>query len=69
MSNFKSWSTKRLTFKTDKEKLESAAKELSNKIMPIGAKMYQQSAPKSDEKSDDKKDNKDDDAVEGEVVK
>ena len=53
----------------DKEKLESAAKELSNKIMPIGAKMYQQSAPKSDEKSDDKKDNKGDDAVEGEVVK
>ncbi|MBQ9029317.1 molecular chaperone DnaK [Candidatus Saccharibacteria bacterium] len=51
----------------DKDKLEAAAKELSNKIMPIGAKMYQQEAPKSDEakKSDDKKG---DDAVEGEVV-
>ena len=51
----------------DKEKYESAASELSNKIMPIGAKLYQQEAPKSDDKSsDDKK--SDDDAVEGEVV-
>ena len=50
----------------DKEKFESAASELSNKIMPIGAKLYQQEAPKSDDKSDDKK--SDDDAVEGEVV-
>ena len=51
----------------DKEKFESAASELSNKIMPIGAKLYQQEAPKSDDKgSDDKK--ADDDAVEGEVV-
>ena len=51
----------------DKDKLEAAAKELSNKIMPIGAKMYQQEAPKSD---DDKKEDKkgDDEAVEGEVV-
>ncbi|MDO4759799.1 MAG: molecular chaperone DnaK [Candidatus Saccharibacteria bacterium] len=51
----------------DKEKFESAASELSNKIMPIGAKLYQQEAPKSDDKSDDKK-SSDDDAVEGEVV-
>ncbi|MBQ6487577.1 molecular chaperone DnaK [Candidatus Saccharibacteria bacterium] len=51
----------------DKDKLEEAAKELSNKIMPIGAKMYQQAS--DDKKSDDKKDDKgDDDAVEGEVV-
>ena len=50
----------------DKDKLEEAAKELSNKIMPIGAKMYQQAS--DDKKSDDKKDEKDDDAVEGEVV-
>ena len=51
----------------DKDKLEEAAKELSNKIMPIGAKMYQQVS--DDKKSDDKKDDKgDDDAVEGEVV-
>ena len=51
----------------DKEKLEAAAKELSDKIMPIGAKMYQEAAKdaKSEDKSDDKKD---DDAVEGEVV-
>ncbi len=51
----------------DKEKFESAASELSNKIMPIGAKLYQQEASKSDDKSDDKK-SSDDDAVEGEVV-
>ena len=51
----------------DKEKFESAASELSNKIMPIGAKLYQQEAPKGDNKGSD--DNKsDDDAVEGEVV-
>ncbi len=55
----------------DKEKLESAAKELNDKIMPIGAKMYEAAKDeKTDEKSDDKKDNKksDDEAVEGEVV-
>ena len=53
----------------DKEKYEEAAKELSDKIMPIGAKMYQTSA--DDSKSEDKKDNKsssDDEPVEGEVV-
>ena len=52
----------------DKEKLESAAKELSDKIMPIGAKMYQEAAkdePKSDgAASSDSKD----EPVEGEVV-
>ncbi len=52
----------------DKEKYESAAAELSNKIMPIGAKLYQQEAPKSDDKSSDDKKSDDDDAVEGEVV-
>lgn len=46
----------------DKEKLESAAKELSDKIMPIGAKMYQQAS------SENKEDKKDDEPVEGEVV-
>lgn len=51
----------------DKEKFESAASDLSNKIMPIGAKLYQQEAPKSDNKGSDKKAD-DDDAVEGEVV-
>ena len=55
----------------DKDALEAAAKELSDKIMPIGAKMYQEAskdAGASDSaKSDDKK-SADDDAVEGEVV-
>lgn len=51
----------------DKEKFESAASDLSNKIMPIGAKLYQQEAPKSDDKGSDKKAD-DDGAVEGEVV-
>ena len=52
----------------DKEKYEEATKELSDKIMPIRAKMYQASA--DDAKSEDKKDNKssDDEPVEGEVV-
>ena len=52
----------------DKEKLEEAAKELSNKIMPIGAKMYQE-ASKDDSKSESSDDSKsDDEPVEGEVV-
>ncbi len=51
----------------DKDKFEEATKELSDKIMPIGAKLYQaQSEDKKDEKSDDKK--SDDEPVEGEVV-
>ena len=50
----------------DKEKLEAAAKELGDKIMPIGAKMYQQASADSN-KSEDKKSD-DGDAVEGEVV-
>ncbi len=48
----------------DKDKLETAAKDLSEKIMPIGAKMYQEAA--KDNKADE--DKSDDDAVEGEVV-
>lgn len=53
----------------DKDALEAATKELNDKIMPIGAKLYQAASDdkKDDAKSDsDKKD--DDDAVEGEVV-
>ncbi len=51
----------------DKDKFEAATKELSDKIMPIGAKMYQAEAnDKKDEKSEDKK--SDDEPVEGEVV-
>jgi molecular chaperone DnaK len=63
---------------TDKEELEKAAKDLSDRIMPIGAKMYEaansEAEPKDGEaegKSDDKKkiDKKDkDEPVEGEVV-
>ena len=56
----------------DKDALEKAAKDLSDKIMPIGAKMYQAAGDdkKADGKSDAKsgKDSGDDDAVEGEVV-
>ncbi|MBR3229141.1 molecular chaperone DnaK [Candidatus Saccharibacteria bacterium] len=53
--------------KADKDAYEEATKELSDKIMPIGAKMYQ--AESNDTKSDDKKpDDGKDDAVEGEVV-
>ena len=52
--------------KSDKDALEKAAKELSDKIMPIGAKMYQQAS--DDNKNETKGNDKDDDAVEGEVV-
>lgn len=56
----------------DKDKLETATKELSDKIMPIGAKMYQQAG--SDAKDGEttthhvNADDNKDDAVEGEVV-
>jgi len=57
--------------KADKDALEKAAKELSDKIMPIGAKMYEE-AQKSEDGSQktedsDKEDSKDE-PVEGEVV-
>jgi len=59
--------------KADKDALETAAKELNDKLMPIGAKMYESAA--ADESSDeastesDTDDNaKKDDAIEGEVV-
>lgn len=62
--------------KADKEALEAAAKELTDKIMPIGAKMYEQAqaedTPSEDadtDKKDAKKSKKDkDEPVEGEVV-
>ena len=56
----------------DKDKFEEATKELSDKIMPIVAKLYQTSS--EDDKKEDKKDKKskkkddDDEPVEGEVV-
>ena len=54
----------------DKEKFEEAAKELSDKIMPIGAKMYQsESSAGSNAGSDSgKSSGSDDEPVEGEVV-
>ena len=55
----------------DKDKFEEATKELSDKIMPIGAKLYQSesSSTNSDQanSSDNKSDGKDE-PVEGEVV-
>jgi molecular chaperone DnaK len=59
---------------TDKEELEKAAKDLSEKLMPIGAKMYEQ-ASKEEEKpaeegepKDSKKKSDKDEPIEGEVV-
>lgn len=51
----------------DKDALEKAASELSEKIMPIGAKLYQQTGGPNAQKGKES-DSKDDDAVEGEVV-
>ena len=57
---------------SDKDKYEEATKELSDKIMPIGAKLYQsaQEDAKSDDskKSDDSSSKDSDEPVEGEVV-
>ena len=53
----------------DKDELEKAGKDLSEKLMPIGAKMYEQAqkdAPAESEQSSD--DDKKDEPVEGEVV-
>lgn len=59
--------------KSDKDAYENAAKELNDKIMPIGAKMYEQASAESasDDESRDGDDSKADDkeeAIEGEVV-
>ncbi|CAN5417005.1 molecular chaperone DnaK [soil metagenome] len=61
--------------KADKDTLEAAAKELNDRVMPIGAKLYEAAAaeekPAEDEKSDDKKtkkSKKEDGPIEGEVV-
>lgn len=59
--------------KADQAALEAAAKELTDKSMPIGAKMYEAAAAEEkpaedgEAKADDKKSKKDD-ATEGEVV-
>ncbi|HEY5442015.1 MAG TPA: Hsp70 family protein, partial [Candidatus Saccharimonadales bacterium] len=63
--------------KADKDALETAAKELNDKLMPIGTKMYEQAskeeanaAPSEGEGGETAKADKDvkDDAIEGEVV-
>ena len=57
--------------KAEKDALEEAGKELSDKLMPIGAKMYEQAqkeeSDSKDAKSEDKESSKDE-PVEGEVV-
>jgi len=63
--------------KADKEALEAAAKELSDKMMPIGAKMYEEAAKEEEAKKaesgegddkDKKKGDDKDEPVEGEVI-
>jgi molecular chaperone DnaK len=59
---------------TDKEELEKAAKDLSEKIMPIGAKMYEQASKdeakpaEEGETKDSKKKSDKEEPIEGEVV-
>lgn len=56
--------------KANKDAYESATKDLSDRIMPIGAKMYQE-ASKGNSKSDDSKESNEsdkDEPVEGEVI-
>jgi molecular chaperone DnaK len=58
--------------KADKEALENATKELNDKLMPIGAKMYEQAAA-DEAKADDDSSAEDEsgdkaEAIEGEVV-
>ena len=53
----------------DAAKYEEAAKELSNKIMPIGAKLYQSASAENSSKEGESTDKKSDgEPVEGEVV-
>ena len=56
--------------KADKDQLEKAAKDLIDRIMPIGAKMYQQASADDSQKSDGNAEDKGDkdEPVEGEVV-
>jgi molecular chaperone DnaK len=55
----------------DKDSLETAAKELNDKLMPIGAKMYEQASSDAEPTEDASKDDgaeKSDEPIEGEVV-
>lgn len=51
-----------------KDELEAAVKALNDKIMPIGAKMYEQAAKEEEAPASDADEKKDDEPVEGEVV-
>jgi molecular chaperone DnaK len=54
---------------SDKTKLEDAAQALSNKIMPIGSKMYESAkGSETETESEDKTSQSGDETVEGEVV-
>ena len=53
--------------KAAKDILESAAKELNDKMMPIGSKLYE-NASKEAEPKDEKSEDKKDEPIEGEVV-
>jgi len=57
---------------TEKDELEKAAKELSDKIMPVGAKMYEaaqkEGAPAEGSAEDGKKKSDKEEPIEGEVV-
>lgn len=56
--------------KADKEALEEAAKELSDKMMPIGAKMYEEAAKENEGKEGEPEEKSEDseEPLEGEVV-
>ena len=56
--------------KASKDDIEKAAKELNDKLMPIGAKMYETPEATEETAEDSKEDNKKakDDTIEGEVV-
>lgn len=54
--------------KADKDAIEAATKELNDKIMPIGAKMYEQASAEEAPKDGEADEVKKDDAQEGEVV-
>jgi molecular chaperone DnaK len=57
---------------SDKDTLEDAAKELNDKLMPIGAKLYEQNAdaetPEGSDSDDDKKSDDKEEPLEGEVI-
>ena len=52
----------------DKDELESASKDLLEKIQTIGAKLYEEASKEEAPASEDAADKKDDEPVEGEVV-